>query len=153
MYGSSLIVLRHLLLAAYLLPGLAAGALPSGQTQSEHTAIFRAFGERPGLVRIVDDLMLNLLADPRTQVFFENADQEHIKAMLVEQLCEILGGPCIYTGEDMGKVHRRQKITTAHFNALVEDLQDALDKNGIPYHAQNRLMAKLAAMHKQVITR
>lgn len=139
------------LLALVLMTG---AACAWGGTQvGEEALTIQAFGDKPGLVLIVDDLMENLLADPRTRAFFENADQPHIKAMLVEQFCEQLGGPCRYAGEEMGKAHRRQKINTAHFYALVEDLQAAMDKHHVPFAAQNRLLAKLAAMHRQIITR
>ena len=44
-------------------------------------------------------------------------------------------------------------ITTLQFNALTEDLQLALDRNGIPYRVQNRLLAKLAPMQREVVTK
>jgi hemoglobin len=33
----------------------------------------------------------------------------------------------------------------------VEVLQDTMDAQGIPFVAQNRLLAKLAPMHRQII--
>ena len=65
----------------------------------------------------------------------------------------ILGGPCTYTGNDMAKVHRGLGIDRAAFNALVEDLQMAMNKHDIPFRAQNKLLAKLAPMHRDVITK
>ena len=44
-------------------------------------------------------------------------------------------------------------IGRGHFNALVEDLQIAMDKRGIPFRAQNRLLAKLAPMYREIETR
>jgi hemoglobin len=41
-------------------------------------------------------------------------------------------------------------IDRAAFNALVEDLQKAMDKNDVPFHAQNRLLAKLAPMYRDI---
>ncbi|MDN5924337.1 MAG: group 1 truncated hemoglobin, partial [Xanthomonadales bacterium] len=40
----------------------------------------------------------------------------------------------------------------ADFNALVEDLQKAMNKHAIPFRSQNKLLAKLAAMHNVIIT-
>ncbi|HMB55868.1 MAG TPA: group 1 truncated hemoglobin [Arenimonas sp.] len=115
--------------------------------------VYKAFGEKPGLIALMDDLMRGLLADPRTKPFFENVDQEGVKKHLVEQFCVILGGPCTYTGRDMKTVHAHLDIDRSNFNALVEDLQVAMNKRHIPFHAQNKLLAKLAPMHREIETR
>ncbi|WP_339332735.1 hypothetical protein [uncultured Maricaulis sp.] len=53
----------------------------------------------------------------------------------------------------MASVHADHGITTAEFNALVENLQDAMDAEGVPFGMQNRLLARLAPMHGDVVTR
>jgi hemoglobin len=115
--------------------------------------VFDEFGGKPGLVALMNDFMDNMMADTRTRPYFVDADREHIKVELVDQFCVILDGPCTYTGKDMEKVHRSLGINRAAFNALVEDLQTAMNKQGIPFRAQNKLLAKLAPMHKVVITK
>lgn len=115
--------------------------------------VYREFGEIGGLTALMDDFMVILLADTRTRPFFENADQRKIKKLLVEQFCVILGGPCSYTGRDMKSSHAELGIGRDHFNALVEDLQQAMDKRGIAFRAQNKLLAKLAPMHREIETR
>ncbi len=112
---------------------------------------FEDFGGKEGLTKVVDDTMINLLADNRTQPFFEKADQKHIKEKLVEQFCAELGGPCTYTGQNMKRAHKGHDITAGNFYALVESLQKAMDKNKIPQRAQNKLLGKLAPMHKDII--
>lgn len=114
---------------------------------------YKAFGEKAGLVKVVDDTMLNLLTDDRTKPFFEKADQVRIKEKLVEQFCVELQGPCTYTGQSMKRSHKGQDITSAHFYALVEALQKAMNKNKIPQRAQNKLLAKLAPMSKDIISK
>lgn len=115
--------------------------------------VFEQFGGKPGLVLLMKDFMDNMMADSRTRPYFAESDREHIKAELVDQFCVILDGPCTYTGKDMEKAHRNLGINRAAFNALVEDLQTAMDKNNIPFRAQNKLLAKLAPMHPAVITK
>src|SRR5574337_2114339 len=87
--------------------------------------VFDEFGGKPGLVALMNDFMDNLMADPVTRSFFQNADREHIKKELVDQFCVILDGPCTYTGQDMTSVHRGMGVNRADFNALVVDLQKA----------------------------
>ena len=96
--------------------------------------------------------MPRLLADERTREFFEFSDQERIKRQLAEQFCVILGGDCTYSGRDMAIAHYGLDIRRREFNALVECLQDAMDARGSPFRAQNALLAKLAPMHREIVT-
>jgi hemoglobin len=118
----------------------------------ELAGVYKQFGEEPGLVALMDDFMVILLKDPRTKPFFENADQAMIKKHLVEQFCVILAGPCSYTGRDMKTAHANLGVDRGAFNALVEDLQIAMTQRKIPFRAQNKLLAVLAPMHREVET-
>lgn len=115
--------------------------------------VYKVFGEKPGLVALMEDFMIELVNDPRTRPFFADVDQKHVKEELVDQFCVILGGPCTYTGKGMKEVHAKLAISEGSFNALVEDLQVAMDKHDIPFRAQNRLLQKLAPMHREVINK
>ncbi|WP_250536232.1 group 1 truncated hemoglobin [Caballeronia sp. AZ10_KS36] len=139
-----MMTLRHAALAVCAFAALSNAAHAADDT------LYRQFGEQAGLTRIVDDLYDNVLADPRTAPYFENAPIKRIKTKLVEQFCVLLGGPCEYTGRPMRRTHEGQNIDRAAFDALVEDLQAAMDKNGVPFRAQNKLLAKLAPMYRDV---
>lgn len=113
----------------------------------------RDFGGMAGMTALMDDFMAIMLEDPRLRPFFENTDQPRIKRQLAEQFCAILGGGCTYTGRDMVAAHTAFAIDRADFNALVEDLQIAMNRRNIPFRAQNKLLAILAPMHREVINR
>ena len=119
----------------------------------ELVGVFEDFGGMPGMTALMDDFMAIMLEDPRLRPFFENTDQVRIKRQLAEQFCAILGGGCTYSGRDMKSSHVGFAIDRADFNALVEDLQIAMDRKGIPFRSQNKLLAVLAPMHREVITR
>ena len=152
------LLLSHQACAQDTMPMPAASAAttdsyPAAPRDPSLRPVFNEFGGKAGLVSLMNDFMDNLMADARTRPFFANADREHIKLELVDQFCQILDGPCTYTGKDMSTVHRGLAINRAAFNALVEDLQDAMNKHHIPFRAQNKLLAKLAPMNRQIITR
>lgn len=113
--------------------------------------LFAEFGGREGLVRIVDDLFVNVDADPRINTFFELAKHQQTKARLVEQFCVVLGGGCTYTGKDMKAAHKDLGIQKADVFALIENLQKAMDKNGVSFSAQNKLLAALAPQHRDIV--
>lgn len=115
--------------------------------------VYKEFGEKAGLAVIVDDFMVNLLKDQRTKPSFENVDQKRIKEQLVDQFCFILNGPCEYKGAKMKPIHANAGINRENFNALVEQMQIAMDMNNVPFSAQNKLLAVLAPMHRDIITK
>lgn len=145
------------------LPALAAPAEPTVSDPSikpkaptlpvitDDESLYQTFGEREGLVQIMDDVMVRWLANPRTRPFFEGADQARLKNHLVEQFCVIMKGPCTYTGRTMAESHMGMNVNEGSFYALVEELQKTLNARNVPFRAQNRLLAALAPMHRDII--
>ncbi len=130
-----------------------AGAQTASTTPTPNNdALYRTFGEKPGLVALMDDFMVRLMDDPRTRPFFEPANRDNVKKQLVDQFCQVTGGPCVYKGVDMKTSHAELDIRKSHFNALVEVLQQSMDARGVPFRAQNQLLAQLALMHRDIIT-
>lgn len=116
-------------------------------------SLFRDLGGLPVIQQVVDDFMSNMLADTRIAHTFKDSNIKRVKDKLVEQFCQLSGGGCVYTGDPMREVHQGLKLSNADFNALVEDLQLAMDKNGIPSRTQNRLLALLAPMQRETVSR
>lgn len=137
--------LLALLVAAWL-------SLP-GVSPARADTLYDALGGQPNLVRIVDALVHHCLADDRIKHTFDDTNIDRLKRLLVAQFCELSGGPCVYRGRDMRKSHSDLRLTTAHFNALVENLQSAMDENEVPFRTQNRLLALLAPMLPDTIGR
>ncbi|MED5621213.1 group I truncated hemoglobin [Ideonella sp. BN130291] len=140
--------LRALLFALAL--GLAGPQAFAQATPADDT-LYQALGGQRGVALLMDDFMLRLLADPRTRPFFKDVNQAHVKAQLVDQVCQLAGGPCELKGPPMKQVHEHLAIDRAAFNALVEVLQRSMDDQGIPFSAQNRLLARLAPMHRDIV--
>lgn len=132
---------------------LTASAQPAAPANPADATLYRALGEKPGLRGLMEDFYTRLLADARTGPFFRKANRQHVIEQLTEQLCQESGGPCVYEGAPMDAVHADLDIGKSHFNALVEVLQDSMDARGIPFRAQNALLARLAPMHRAIVTR
>ena len=122
-----------------------AAAAPAG--------LYQALGEKPGITRLMDDFVNRVVKDPRIGGHFKDVKPAALKESLTDQICQLSGGPCKYEGADMKSAHADMDINKGHFNALVEVLQSAMDAQGIPFAQQNRLLALLAPMHRDVITK
>jgi len=123
------------------------------QQPPKDASLYHELGEQAGITRIVEGMLLNIAADPRIVRHFENIDIVRLRDKLVEQICVEAGGPCAYTGDSMEESHKGQHLTPSDFNALVENLQDAMSAQGVNMPAQNRLLARLAPMRAQIIDR
>ncbi len=104
-------------------------------------------------MRIIDDGMRRWLANPRTRPFFEGSDQDWIKRQLVEQSCGVLGGRCTCSGRTMAAAHQGLALPEGAVFALVGELQRSMNAAGVPFRAQDRPIAALAPMHRDIIDR
>lgn len=132
---------------------LCASFSASAQQTEKDDSIYQALGKTEGITKIVNDFIPLIQADSRIKVFFEKIKKEEFSALLVAQFCELAGGPCQYKGKDMYEAHDGMSISNAHFNALAEDLQIAMENNQVPSSVSNRLVAKLAPMQRPIVSK
>jgi hemoglobin len=115
--------------------------------------LFADMGGQAGIDRIVDASVDNYLADGRIKAIFDESNIDRLRAEFKVQFCQVAGGACAYKGHDMTAAHKGLHLTNANFNAVVEDLQNAMDRIGLPSATQNRFLARLAPMQHQVVSR
>ncbi|HEX8382560.1 MAG TPA: group 1 truncated hemoglobin [Sphingomonas sp.] len=125
----------------------------AGATPIADDGVWRAFHRREGVTRIVDRFVARNLADPRIGDTFKGQDLVRLRRVLGEQFCYLLGGGCTYTGRSMKDAHKDMGLQSADMGALVENLQWAMRAEGVPFFAQNRLLAKLAPMKRHIVER
>jgi hemoglobin len=132
--------------------GLASGAL------AKEKSLYDRLGGKPAITAVVDEFVGRVAADARINKFFMAAasDPKHLAAFkmkLVDQICEASGGPCKYTGMDMKSAHAGMGITSADFDALVEDLVGALDKFKVGKAEKQQLLGVLGPMKTVIVTK
>jgi len=142
--------MKKLMLVAALLAGCgptASETKPSAGTKS----LYERLGGKDAITAVVDDFGNNLAADSRINAFFANTDLPHLKAMLVDQICQATGGPCVYKGKDMKTAHTGMNIKDDDFNALVEDLVKSLDKFKVGEQEKKELLSALGGMKGDIV--
>lgn len=132
-----------------ILAGLLLAATPAFADDT----LFADLGGQPGIDKIVEASVDGYLNDDRIKAIFDESNIDRIRAELKVQFCVVAGGPCTYTGHSMEEAHKGLHLTNANFNALVEDLQVAMDRLEVPFPVQNRFLARLAPMQHQVVTK
>lgn len=132
-------------LISALLTGCASAPTSRGST------LYERLGGEAGVAAITEGMLARSAEDPRIRDDFAEADIVNLYERLVEHLCAVTGGPCTYGGRAMKAAHAGLGLTEADFNALVENLVDAMTERAVPIAAQNELLAILAPMRGDVI--
>ncbi len=125
-----------------LLSGLAAGA---------QARLYDRLGGAAGVSAIAATLIDRVSADPELGRSFKDAKLDRIKTLLAEQICELSGGPCRYSGDSMREVHAGHHISEAEFFRMVEDLRTVLKQRHVSQGATNELLRLLAPMKRDVV--
>jgi hemoglobin len=121
------------------------GAMPS---------LYKRLGGREGISTVVNDFAANMVADPRVNERFKDKKPEELerfKSRIADQICEATGGPCSYYGKDMKTAHEGMRISEAEWNATVENLVKALDKNNVDAKSKQELLAALGPLKKDIV--
>jgi len=130
-----------------------AASATTAAAQMMRPSLYERLGGTPAITAVVDDFIGNVAADRRINRFFAHTDIAHLKFLLVQQICQGTGGPCLYPGRDMRTAHAGLGIRGRHFNALVQDLGKSLNKLKVPPREQKELVAILAPMKRDIVTR
>lgn len=131
---------------AIVLPLVAATAVagPSG-------TLYESLGANAGVAAISDALIDRVASDPVLGRSFADTNLKRIKKLLAEQICDLSGGPCHYSGDPMRQVHAGHHISEAEFYRMVDTLRAILRERHVGVSATNALLRLLAPMKRDVV--
>ena len=99
--------------------------------------------------RVMGDSRLN--ANPRVDEAHHRVSAQGFKFLATEMVCWAAGGPQQYSGRSMGDAHRHLMITAEEWNAFMDDVQQALDKFGVPQPEQEELKAIVESTRESIV--
>ena len=134
----------------------AADAATAPQAAPKAKSLYDSLGGKTAITAVVDAFVANCAGDKRINVFFASVASDakrlaKFKTNLVDQICEAAGGPCKYTGKAMKEAHAGMGVSSADFNALVEDLVAALDKFNVAEADKKTLLGVLGPMKADIV--
>jgi hemoglobin len=100
-----------------------------GKMGAGEQTLYRRLGGYDVIAAVIDDLLAALRADPAFARFGAGRSiDSHTRArqLLVDQICELSGGPCVYIGRDMKTPHRGLGITAAEWTGNMKYAEAAL---------------------------
>ncbi|MFH7024914.1 MAG: group 1 truncated hemoglobin [Heteroscytonema crispum UTEX LB 1556] len=88
-------------------------------------------------------------------IFIENwyNSKQRLRQLLVDQFCQAAGGPCVYTGRIMKLSHSGigGGLTNSEFDAFVNGVSLALDKNKVNQRDKNEVLAFVNSLRDEIV--
>ena len=125
--------------------------LLGGAATASQAPLYDRLGGAPGVAAIADTLIDRVSTDPKLGRSFKDSKLERIKKLLAEQICDLSGGPCRYSGDSMKEVHAGHHISEAEFFGMVADLREVLKERHVSQGAANELLRLLAPIKRDVV--
>jgi hemoglobin len=125
----------------------------------ESATLYERLGGVYPIATVVDDFIDRIMVDsrlnanPRVDEAHHRVPPAGFKYLVTEMVCWAAGGPQKYTGRSMYESHKEMKITAAEWEAFMDDLQQTLDKFGVPAQEQAELKAIVESTRADIVVK
>lgn len=113
--------------------------------------LYERLGGQTGIAAIVEDIWANHTSNPLVKQRYVDSDPENVKRLVREMFCAGTGGPENYTGRDMLNTHRGMNINDQEFNAVIDDVLDAMTKNDAGQQEKDEVLAILYSLKGEIV--
>ena len=94
-------------------------------------SLYERLGGEDKIKAIATSIFNNHTQNKTVSARYKDSDKDRVIKVVTEFICVGTGGPQEYTGKDMLTAHRGMNISATEYLAVVDDIMDALDSNGI----------------------
>jgi len=136
-----------------LMSMLAADVLAQGAA-TKPKSLYHRLGGYDMIAMIVDDFGPKLGKDPKIAPLVAGLSAEHRmrnRQLIVDQICQLTGGPCIYIGRSMLSSHQGLGITEDHFKQAGALMLETLDKFKIGEPERSELMGVIGKLAPDIV--
>jgi hemoglobin len=137
---------------------VAGAAVPLAAQTPAHgaagTSLYARLGGYDAIAAVTDDFIGRLASDKQLGKFFVGHSKDslnRIRQLVVDQICEATGGPCVYIGRDMKTAHKGLGITEADWQTTSKHLLATLDKFKVPERERNELLAFISRLKGDIV--
>jgi hemoglobin len=149
--GAGVAVLMIML--TLLIPSVSAVAQGMPATPKEKT-LYQRLGGYDSIAGIVDDFIGQLGKDEAFKRFGGGRSLSSLHAtrqLVVEQICNLAGGPCVYIGRPTKVAHEGLKITQEEWDSSMKKWKISLDKFKIAEPEQKDFLALIENLRKDIV--
>ena len=106
--------------------------------------LYRRLGGYDVIAAVIDEFLSRFRSDPRLSRYGGGRSldsRQRTRQLIVEQICSLAGGPCVYTGRDMKTSHAGLGITEAEWQANLQHASAALERHGVALREKEEFLA------------
>ena len=102
----------------------------------------------------IDRLVANdiLNANPMIKAGREHSPDAYLKYQVTTLVCQVTGGPCVYTGLAMKESHAHLNITENEWQVMRDEFKKTLDKFQVPEKEQKELFDIVESTKNDIVT-
>jgi hemoglobin len=123
--------------------------------KSGEKSLYQRIGGYDAIAAVCDDFIVRLATDPQLGRFFtglSDDSKKRVRQLVVDQLCAVMGGPCVYIGRDMKTAHQGLGITESDWETSVKHLVATLDKFKVPQKEKDEVLAAASSLKADIVT-
>jgi hemoglobin len=125
--------------------------------QDREKTLYDRLGGVYAIATVVDDFIERLLvndvlnANPRIKEARDRVPKAGLKFHVTAIVCQVSGGPKVYTGRSMKESHQHLQISEAEWQAMAREFKKSLDKFKVPDREQQELFAIVESTKKDIV--
>ena len=131
----------------------------SNVVAEDEASLYDRLGGVYAIATVVDDFIERLLVNDTLNAnkaiahARENVPKAGLKFHVTAMLCQVAGGPEVYSGRSMIDAHAHLGITEAEWDAMVVDFKATLDKFNVPEKEQGEIFALVGPTKEHIVTK
>ena len=114
-------------------------------------SLYDRLGGQDAINALTESWVARVGGDDRANGKFARTDIPRLMKEVADQLCEVTGGPCIYTGRSMRETHDGMEVTAGEFDVVMQHLDGALDELNVPKEDHDELVALIIPMRGDIV--
>ncbi len=117
-------------------------------------SLYERMGGYDAIAAATDELLRRLTSDPDIGVYWRGDSTDSMKRdrqLLVDFLCEAIGGPSIYRGRDMKTSHEGLRITERDWEIFVVHTIATLDHFSVPEAEKQEFLECAGSLKGEIV--
>jgi hemoglobin len=145
---------RLLTVAVALAAIVGLAGVAAAQDKPATKSLYQRIGGYDTIANVVDDFLKQLQADPAFARFGQGRGQNSLvrgRQLIVDQICHLSGGPCVYIGREMKQTHTGLAITDAEWESAGKKMGLALSKFGVTEPDAKEFAAMIEKLRTDIV--
>ncbi len=123
-------------------------------TNASEKSLYERLGGYDAIAAATDDLLQRLTSDPDIGFYWRGHSTDSMKRdrqLLVDFLCQAIGGPVIYRGRDMKTTHAGLNISEREWDITMRHIEATLDHFEVPEQEKQEFLDCAASLKGDIV--